>query len=270
MKNKTPKKSKNQNNKPKPRRHSTPKAELLRAAAEEFPDEIFSPEEAFRILFGRCETVRRIFNSVRDRLRLTEGGTWASLPPAQLPCNDPPPPRPVHSLSRLNRSRVYPPLVSEQIESEEASVTKIVERIGRAALALGQTPCRQLDQLATASQMPIECCAELLVTCGIVKELFDADEIRATRDARSFWILYAEGRAVRGAKIAEKNLPRWHGDFAFFNRAGLEALLPGITLPDHFQRLEFLTNYVIQANGACLDLYKAAGRPLVRHPFVRD
>ncbi len=68
--------------------------------------------------------------------------------------------------------------------------------------------------------------------------------------------------------VAGGELEPWNGDAAFFDRGGLEALLPGAILPDHWQRRQFVTNYLTEPTGACLDLYSANGMPLVRHPFL--
>jgi hypothetical protein len=161
-------------------------------------------------------------------------------------------------------------LVLEQIDCERLSATKIVESI-RLEKSTNQSPCQSLDRLVTASGLSAEICAKLLLIERIIDEPIDRDQVAATQDARLFWTLYAEGRGLREAKVARENYPRWRGNFAFFTRERLAALLPGVILPDHYRRLEFVTNYVTEPNGgACLDLYNADGVPLVRHPFSRE
>jgi hypothetical protein len=55
-------------------------------------------------------------------------------------------------------------------------------------------------------------------------------------------------------------------DLAYFTRDELHELLPGVVLPDHHDRLEFLARFVWGTECA-VDLYNLQGRPLVTHPF---
>jgi Predicted ATP-dependent Lon-type protease len=68
--------------------------------------------------------------------------------------------------------------------------------------------------------------------------------------------------------VAEGSVPGATSDLAFFDRRGLEALLPGVILPDHCRRREFITNYLAESDPPCVDLYSASWLPLVRHPFI--
>ena len=250
----------------KPRRKSTPKRELLKILATELPAEVFLPHEANAILFGRVETFRRVTASVKLRLRIGQTGIWA-LPPIQQR-RTAAPKRPVATLSRLNRSGVFPPSVPPHLECDDVCLSKILDSISQQRLFGDVPPHHFLDLLATASGLPSTICAQLLLIDGIVERPFDSVEIAAVDAARSFWSLYAAGRAVHSAMVAGGQLEPWNGDLAFFALSGLEALLPGVVLPDHCRRCEFITNYVTESTGACLDVYSASGLPLVRHPFL--
>src|ERR1700730_3720650 len=90
-KGRTMKKTKKQNNETKRRRQSTPKRDLLRLIASEFSAVIFQPKEAYELIFGRVETLRRIIKAVRYRLFLAES-RFFRLPPGLVPCVEPAPP----------------------------------------------------------------------------------------------------------------------------------------------------------------------------------
>jgi len=174
--------------------------------------------------------------------------------------------RPVCTLSRLNRSTVFPPLVVPKIECSELSLSKIINFVRQRHTADVRSHLL-LDFLSTASGLSVATCAELLVAEKIIEEPLDPIDIAATCAARLFWTLYAEGRALYSEMVAERNVPRATGDFGFFDRYGLEALLPGAILPDHCRRREFITNYLAESDSSCLDLYSVTGLPLVRHSF---
>lgn len=248
------------------RRSSTPKRRLLCEIADQFTAGTFLPEEAAALLFGRVETVKRIMKAVRLRQRMMKSGFYF-LPVPQRPRSGPPPMRPVCTLSRLNRSTVFPPLVIPKIECSELSLTKIINFVRQHHTADVRSHLL-LDFLATASGLSVATCAELLVAEKIIEEPLDPIDIAATCAARLFRTLYAEGRALYSEMVAERNVPRATGDFGFFDRCGLEALLPGAILPDHCRRREFITNYLAQSDPSCLDLYSVSGLPLVRHPFI--
>ncbi len=248
------------------RRSSTPRRRLLCEIADQFTVDAFLPEEAAALLFGRVETAKRIMKAVRLRQRMMETGAY-SLPVRQRPRSGPPPMRPVRTLSRLNRSTGFPSLVVPKIECSELSLTKIINFVRQRRAAGAPSHCL-LDLLSTASGLSVATCAELLVAEKIIEEPLDPIDIAATCAARLFWTLYAEARALHSEMVADGNVPRATGDLAFFDRRGLEALLPGVILPDHCRRREFITNYLAESDPPCVDLYSASGLPLVRHPFI--
>lgn len=167
--------------------------EFLREVAAEFTPEVFLPEEAAAILFGRLETGKRVIKGARLRLLMNQSETH-SLPP--LPRQEAEGlalPRPVCTLSRLNRSKVFPPLLPPWITGQKVRFTEILELV-RAQSALGAPAHRLLDLLA-ASGLSWTACAELLVKCKIIGRPMAEEEVETTRQARLFWTLYSEGRA---------------------------------------------------------------------------
>ena len=240
--------------------------EFLREVAAEFTPEVFLPEEAAAILFGRLETGKRVIKGARLRLLMNKSETH-SLPP--LPRQEAEGlalPRPVCTLSRLNRTKVFPPLLPPSIKVQTLRFTEILDLV-RAHSLRGAPSHRLLDLLVAGSGLSWLTSAELLVKRQIIGRPIDAEDVETTRQARLFWTLYSEGRARCLALARANEIPSRSGDWAFFDHPQLAALLPGIILPDHCRRREYLTLYA--SADECLDAYSVSGLPLVRHPFLR-
>jgi len=240
--------------------------ELLTMIAQEFPPEIFLSHETVMLLFGNLWAAKRVVESARLRLWMKQYGVY-SLPQAEQMGHVLPPPRPIHTLSRLNRSSiVYPPLVGPQIQLKSLRVGDILE-IVREQSALKVPPHCLVDLLVSAGQLSWEAAAQLLLRSDIITRPFDVYDLDYTRRAREFWNFYAAARVGFRVLVQSNQLPLWPGDWALFAHMELESLLPAVVLPDHCRRSQYVTNYLHQVDEACLDLYSATMLPLVRHPF---
>jgi hypothetical protein len=245
------------------RKKTTTKAQFLRQLASEIPAELFSPVEAAALMFGRLETARRVKHKVRLRLMM-ERSCIHSVPYRAQNENLSTLPRPSPSLSRLNRSAVFPPLLLPDATLPTVNLTAILEVVKRAH-AMGESWARLLDLLVSSSGLNWRTAARLL------EEMTDRSitdsEITAVAQARQFWLLYAEGRACARALQTAKAIPVWRGDWAYFDREQFCALLPGAILPDHCERHEYLTNYIHASEEQGLDVYSLSAQPLFKHPF---
>ena len=215
-------------------------------------------------LFGRRELPKRILRKVWIRQRVEKTGNLA-LPYRPQRRRLPASPRPAHVLSRLNRSRVFPPMVLPEAALPSIRLSEILALIGQGQ-AEGQSWPRLLDSLVTSSALTWRTGARLLEK--IIGRSLTAQEIAMVEGARRFWELYAQGRARMVALQTAQQLPVWEGDWAHFDRSQLVELLPGLVLADHFERHEFLANYIHSGDEPGLDFYSITGQPLFHHPFT--
>jgi hypothetical protein len=243
--------------------------DLLLKLVGEFSSELLTPEEGFLVLFGRLDIAKRVINrarrrSVADRLRSNSKildlvtGKGLELPPP-----------PSATLSRLNRSAVYPPLVQPEppIIGVGMSLPEITAAV-RQAKASGIPPHQLLDLVACASGLSWTRSANLLLTQNIIPCPMDPADIGATQDARCFWRLYFSGQVEYAAAAQLGQVPKWAGAWALFSRQVFDCLLGGSILPDHCERAEFLTRYVT-AEDPSLYVYGMTGLPLFIHPFPK-
>ena len=129
-------------------------------------------------------------------------------------------------------------------------------------------PHRLLDALATASGCSWENCANILHGYELVAHPIPPGHIRATRAARSFRNRYRDGRTRYSTWVVNTTTVQLQGDWGYFDQEDLEALLPEIIIPKRLKRHDYLTNYIVEPDGAALDVYDTAKfRPLFRHPF---
>ena len=249
------------NGRVKPRRETISKTEFLQEIAGEVRPELFWPEEAGAVLFGRLESARRAVEKVHLRALMTQAGQyWLARPQNDEGLHTPP--RPVHILSRLNRSSsVFPPiLMPEPITA--VNLREMVDLVHHLYRLGGPLPIL-LDGFASCG---ISWSAAAILLAQTTGELMSDREVEIIAQTRLFWVLFGEARSRYSALARLNNQPRWRGDWGFFKRSELEALLPSLTLADHFERREFLANYTLKGE-ASVDLYTITCRPLCRHPF---
>jgi hypothetical protein len=234
--------------------------QLLRSAFGSLRLELFSSEQLFHLMFGSSRAARltltrsRRRNGVRSFAKKTRIDGRPGLP------------RPNRLLSRLNRSSVFPPLVSNDELIHEVAIGKILAALHRHRTI--HPPHRLLDQLAVASRFRWKTCADLLYSTRTVDQEIDNHELEATRQARSFWNRFQHGRARYARLVAKGQIPRLVGDWAFFESSEFERLLPGIVIPTRLRRHEYLTSWVREGDSFGLDVYAGLdGAPLFRHPF---
>ena len=240
--------------------------QLLRQAFTSIVPESFSPEESFQLVFGSSVDARRAFSraSRRQEVRPFEKKALAQ-PGANL--RDLPRPRRV--LSRLNRSAVFPPLVLNDRKIDEVSISRILAALRRNCET--DPPHRLLDAFTTASGLSWENCADLLFAYRLIRLPVDPEDLHATRRARLFWNLYEEGRARYAVLVAHQRIPPLAGDWASFEQADLERLLPGIVIPRRLKRHEYVTNWIADAISFSLDVHAGSnGAPLFQHRFFDE
>ena len=237
--------------------------DLLFALDGEISGESFSPMEAAAFLIGRRELAGRILRKVwlRERVERTD---VLALPYRPQEQNLPALTRPGPVLSRLNRSRVFPPLVLPEAALPSVQLAEILAVIGQAH-AEGQPWPRLLDVLVVSSGVDWHTGA--IILDKIIGRSVAEEEIAIVAGARQFWRHYAKGRARMVALQTARELPAWQGDWAHFDRGQFADLLPGAVLPDHCERHEFLANYLHEGEPG-LDFYSIIGQPLFRHPFT--
>jgi hypothetical protein len=234
---------------------------LLRNALGSLGLEAFSPEELFQLLCGCSREARLTLTRSRRRnaVRPFAKKSRVQQKPGVLP-------RPNRILSRLNRSSVFPPLVSNDDPIEEVAIGGILAALHNYRKI--HPPHRLLDQLAVASGFPWKTCADLLYAMRIVDQEIDNHELEATQQARSFWNRVQHGRARYARLVAKGQIPRLTADLAFFESSQFQRLLPGIVIPTRLRRHEYLTSWVRDGGSFSLDVYAGFdGAPLFRHPF---
>ena len=252
--------------KPGARRSSPGRAEVLRELTKEIPPEFFSPAEAAAIVFGRLELASRVARRVRLRL-LVETMRIAAPDCHHRGAHAAAPARPMACLSRLNRSCVFPPLLLPTPRLPTVKLNDILQVVRRAHRQGTAWP-RLLDLLCTSSGVSWRTAAILLakITGGRLED----EAVIAVAQARQFWRVYTEGSERMAALQAAGELPLWYGMWAHFDRGEFGSLLPGVVLPDHYERHEYLTNYAQAGEDEAVDVYSVRGQPLFRHPFTRE
>lgn len=219
--------------------------------------------EAAAFLCGPLPLARRVFYQVWLRQQVETSGVLSLPYRPQKQQNLPVLDRPVPILSRLNRSPVFPTLVLPEAILPCVRLSAILEVV-RQAFVEGEPWPRLLDVLVTSSGLDWSAGTGILEP--IIGRSLPEEAVSLVAGARHFWQNYARGRARVVALQEAQELPVRKGDWAYFDRAQFAELLPGATLPDHFERHQFLANFLHKEPG--LDLYCISGRPLVRHPFT--
>jgi len=240
---------------------------FITAAISSVPPENYAPNDAAALALGSMNEAKWAYKQakrrelVRSQSEETRGDAFVkdSSTPIRIA-------RPNRVLSRLNRSPTFPPLVPEEVKIESVFLNEI---LGMLRSYAGNIPSHQLlDALATASGISWENCAEILLGYELVAHPIPPGHIRATRAARAFRNRYRDGRTRYSTWSVDTGPGRLEGDWAYFDEEDLEALPPEIIIPKRLKRRDYLTNYVIESDGAVLDVYGAAKlRPLFRHPF---
>jgi hypothetical protein len=233
---------------------------LLRSAFGSLGLELFSSEQLFQLMFGSSRAARLTLTRSRRRNGMRSFAKKTRID------GRPGLPRPNRVLSRLNRSSVFPPLVSNHDLIQEVAIGKILAALHRHRTI--HPPHHLLDQLAVASRFPWKTCADLLYSTRTVDQKIDNHELEATGQARSFWNRFQHGRARYAHLVANGQIPRLMGDLSFFEASEFQCLLPGIVIPTRLRRHEYLTNWVRDGDSFSLDVYAGLdGAPLFRHPF---
>jgi hypothetical protein len=231
--------------------------------------EIFSPEEATDLLFGSLASAKRALRCAERRQVVAPADEHCLPRSVQNSENLPAAPQPVRVLSRLNRSSIFPPLVSDEIEIDALGVNEILATLH---LKYQDTPAhRLLDSFATASGLSWEVCAEILLSRRLITKPIDCHDLIATRSAREFQNRYGQGRARHVVLLAATKVQEFQGDWAYFDDDQFQDLLPGIIVPMKLRRDHYFTNWVSNDNHSSVDVYVVPTRsPLFRHPFLDD
>jgi hypothetical protein len=121
---------------------------------------------------------------------------------------------------------------------------------------------------ARSSDLDWQLAARILHEGRLIPGPFSASDVEAIRQARRFWDLYGAGRQAYAAAVEQREVPAIVGDWALFEAAQFEELLPGVSVPILLRRCAYATNLVSGPPGLCLDLHSfPTGLPLCRHPF---
>lgn len=251
------------------RRRARRRQRFLANALVTVASEIFSPEEATDLLFGSLANAKRALRCAERRQVVAAADERCLPPPVQNSENLPAASQPVPVLSRLNRSSIFPPLVSDEIEVDALSVNEILATF---QLKYQDTPAhRLLDAFATASGLSWEVCAEILLSRRLITKPIDCHDLVATRSAREFHNRYGQGRARYAVLLAATKVQEFQGDWAYFDDHQFQDLLPGIIVPTKLKRDHYFTNWVSNDNHSGVDVYAVPTRlPLFRHPFLDD
>jgi hypothetical protein len=251
------------------RRRIRRRQKFLAKALVSVAPEIFSPEEATDLLFASLASAKRALRCAERRQVVAPADQRCLPPPVQNSENLPAVSQPVRVLSRLNRSSIFPPLVSDEIEVEALSVNEILATF---QLKYQDTPAhRFLDAFATASGLSWEVCAEILLSRRLITKPIDCHDLVATRSAREFHNRYGQGRARYAVFLAATKVQEFQGDWAYFDDDQFQDLLPGIIEPTKLKRDHYFTNWVSSDNHSSVDVYAVPTRlPLFRHPFLDD
>ena len=226
--------------------------------------EIFLTQEVGDLLLGSLTESKRAYRRAQRRQALT--CRLLPEPSGAIETDRIVVAQPNRILSRLNRSNLFPSLVSPVTVIQEPSVSRIVEILRWAVPSM--PPHRLLDALATASGFSWEDSAEILLGSRLVSAAIAPDVISATRAARDFWRAYSAGRERFANLVANGAVANLSGDWASFEHSQIEALLPGIVVPTRLRRHDYLTNAIHAGGEFCLDVHAGLdGRPLFRHPF---
>jgi hypothetical protein len=246
------------------RRHKFIEETILRIEPE-----AFAAEESIDLFTGRPIDARRAARRAGRRASLHCSDCQFLPRPIQVDGDLSRAHRPVRKLSRLNRSVVFPPLVPTELKIEPVALNEILAKL-RSGHHDSQ-PHHLLDALATASGISWESCAQIVFNQKLVSAPIDLDDVKAARDARSFWNQYGQGRARYLVLIMEKQVPAFQGDWAYFEDTQLESLLPGIIIPTRLKREHYLTNYVVESSYSSLDVYAGSNlAPLFQHRFLPE
>jgi hypothetical protein len=228
---------------------------------------VFSAGEAIDLVAGRpIDAKRAVRRAARRALPCFSESQFFSRP-VQLKNDRSLARRPVRTLSRLNGSSVFPPLVPAEIEIKAIPLHEILRELRS---HYGESPPhRLLDALATASGFSWESCGQILYNQKLVGTPIDLHDLAATQAARSFWNKYGQGRARYLNLIMLGRAPQLQGDWAYFEDTQLESLLPGITIPGKLKREHYLANYLAESDCSSLDVYAGNNlTPLFKHRFL--
>ena len=244
--------------------------EFLEQALATVAPGLLDPGETVNLLIGSPARARATLKPAKRRLLLgkVEAGLATRKTNEVWSCKFAAP-RPTRVLSRLNSSPTFPPVVPEEIDIEWHSLAEVLSSL---KLAHRNSPPNVLvDLLATGSGLSCECCAEILLACGLIDVPIDPDDLAVTRSARNFWNQYQWGRVRYLALVRVMGMQASQGDWGQFENTELEALLPGIIIPTRLKREHYLTNHVVESSYSSLDVYAGSNlAPLFQHRCLQE
>jgi hypothetical protein len=247
------------------RRRQRRREGFVREVAASLIPELLSPQDAIDLFCGSLTSARYALKRIRRSQLANCAPPWRSekIPYEHIPTVL----RPVPQLSCLNRSLTFPPIVPKKISVHEISVAEVLPIVR----ARGKTepPHQLLDVFAVGTGLSWELSAQILLARHVIAAPFTARQIAAVKSARLFWDQYSQGRNRFASLAASGQVPRFCGDWAYFDHAELETLLPGILVPKRLQRWDYFTNYGVHGTEFGLDVYAAPGcAPLFQHQFI--
>jgi hypothetical protein len=175
--------------------------EFIHQVVAEVPPGFLYPEQAAGILFGRLETARRAVEKARLEYLMRACREYSRPLPRGENKNLELPPIPSHVISRLNRSKVFPPILSPD-QPAIAKLSELYDTV-REAYRLELPNSRMLDLLAGSG---LSWATAAMVFEKLTGQRLDEADIAATKEARMFWTVFSEGRARYAALVKIKEV----------------------------------------------------------------
>jgi len=250
------------------RRRFQRRKKFLKERFSSVAPEFLSPRDARDLLVGSAAAARRAINRI-NRGRFTgnfinrpDSTKWQPNPTISKIA------RPGRTLSRLNRSTTFPPIVPREVNLKFFSAAEIIADLKRRNQDKKLPSHVLLDALAKASGLSFDCAAQLLVFSQLIEQAISQNDIQVVWSGRQFWKRFCQGQSRYHALSQAEAVPHLSGNWAYLDADELENLLPGIIVPTRLKRRDYLANYICDGGDYSLDIYsRAALRPLLRHPF---
>jgi hypothetical protein len=211
--------------------------------------DLFSSQEAFTMEHAPLRLARKVFHHAADRVRQrgipSERSEMTSIL-FTTAAN-----RPLARLSRQNRSWLDPTLLLAHIRDQEPELLQG---------PLQNRPSPEPERPPRSRSGLLAC--HLFPRCPSDDS---SPEVVKTNSVAEFWRLYQEARSRYATRFPE--VRRSQSCVAFFTKADLQRLLPGIRVPRMYVRSHYLTNLGRENDRLFLDVFGESLLPLFRHQF---
>ena len=176
-------------------------------------------------------------------------------------------PRPDRMVKESNRANVFPRLLRGAPPPTPGLSIQDGLAAARGLVCAGCQSHWLVDFIARSTGLEYEVTARILFRHALIPVPFSPAETQAIQRARQFWNLYDQGRFAYGRLVAAGVVAPVAGNWAWFDAAGLQELLPGLHVPLLFTRPHYLTNLYNDSGDLSLDIHSLAGLPMFKHPL---